>query len=960
MIVAPDPTAVRLPSPGTGPGRDGAAGEGSDTTDSFARHMTQREGHEPRPPRPPEPHPTRSQQPPPPTQGADLQEARTPDAHQPAQQLPPRDPPAQTLPVPDLPLWTLPAQALPPQRLPAQLLPEQPETSANHAIDAADATARGAGSGILRAAMQQDAPAAPLTASPLVPAALLVTAGTSPPTWHTPLRASTALASRPDLDSSSSAARTGGDGVVPAGVPQGDVAAPMPSRSGPARAAAWPSDIAAPLPDPKGLPEPHPERPRDLRLHADRGLPDPTGASPALAGRLAYRAEGERPDDAVLPRAPAVPAAGDRPAATAGDAPPQARPQATDPPVAGRAGPDQQPKARQHPDATSTAPAAASSGWDGVPDVARPVVAPDDARPQTARQRADHVAQEDPHAAAHAGALPGMSRPAPAADASEHRHTAALSAAAPTRPPRERLPADPFSQSGPLPASGTDPLPGKGLPRADRPASDARHDPATAPQAPGTTTAVASASPARASPRGALETPPTGQHPGTEPPTAPDAPASRPSPADTPPASAVIPQGASVRQPPGPTGADRRIAPQAAATPAPDGTRPPPGGDTADDAAVPPAIRSASAQPSSPPTASDVLAARWALQRQAGAGAGTGAPPLHRSLADPIPVELAPHANPDGAAVTPPSGPATTPTARSDVAALPAFASSGPQPAGPDPRAAGVQPPDRQQDGPMAAPDPTRREVATPLVASPASSRAQQLRERVAPSGERAAARASGPAFPAGAQRTGTEPAAPAPAASPSHGPPVASPPVALGGMLLAQAVPGADPVEEAVPPRRDDGAMAPPGAMTAPAIAATSAAPLPGSAGSPQVVAPQLAVAARHLSDGPVEVSLSPSELGRVTLTLIQSDGSIVVAVTAERAETLDLLRRSIGLLAQELQDLGYANPGFTFGEQRRPTAGTPPDAREPDEPRVDPPRPRDHAAILPAAGASGLNLRL
>ena len=150
------------------------------------------------------------------------------------------------------------------------------------------------------------------------------------------------------------------------------------------------------------------------------------------------------------------------------------------------------------------------------------------------------------------------------------------------------------------------------------------------------------------------------------------------------------------------------------------------------------------------------------------------------------------------------------------------------------------------------------------------------------------------------------------------------------------------------------------PRAETAATAALTGAGSMGGAgtpAGAPQL-APQLAMAARALADGPVEIQLAPAELGRVTLTLTAGDGGITVAVLAERAETLDLLRRNIGLLAQELRDLGFASPGFAFAEGRHPrqTAQIPP---------ADAPVSTATVALQPAAAsalpiaATGLDLR-
>lgn len=182
------------------------------------------------------------------------------------------------------------------------------------------------------------------------------------------------------------------------------------------------------------------------------------------------------------------------------------------------------------------------------------------------------------------------------------------------------------------------------------------------------------------------------------------------------------------------------------------------------------------------------------------------------------------------------------------------------------------------------------------------------------------------------------------------HTPPASSPGAAVSGAPA--------PAEDGPLPgaRPDPPASAPLAAPTA----APSASPVAGPAAP--ALAPQLALAARSLPDGPVEIRLSPPELGRVRLTLRTGEAGITVAVLAERGETLDLLRRSIGLLEQELRDLGYANPGFSFDEERRPMPRAPaPFAASGAAPDgADAPM-RPHAAgSSPPAAAAGLDLRL
>lgn len=79
-----------------------------------------------------------------------------------------------------------------------------------------------------------------------------------------------------------------------------------------------------------------------------------------------------------------------------------------------------------------------------------------------------------------------------------------------------------------------------------------------------------------------------------------------------------------------------------------------------------------------------------------------------------------------------------------------------------------------------------------------------------------------------------------------------------------------------------------------------------------------QIADVIRMGRDGTIEVSLKPEELGRVSLQLNGDGTTLNVAVSAERSETLDLLRRNADQLEQELRDLGYENLEFSFADQK------------------------------------------
>lgn len=98
----------------------------------------------------------------------------------------------------------------------------------------------------------------------------------------------------------------------------------------------------------------------------------------------------------------------------------------------------------------------------------------------------------------------------------------------------------------------------------------------------------------------------------------------------------------------------------------------------------------------------------------------------------------------------------------------------------------------------------------------------------------------------------------------------------------------------------------------------------------------------ARTLPDGPVELRLAPTELGRILLTM-QADGErITVLVQAERPETADLLRRSADILQQEMRQAGFGQTAFSFqgGHTDHPAHDQTamPDAAVSDGPAPDP----------------------
>ena len=65
-----------------------------------------------------------------------------------------------------------------------------------------------------------------------------------------------------------------------------------------------------------------------------------------------------------------------------------------------------------------------------------------------------------------------------------------------------------------------------------------------------------------------------------------------------------------------------------------------------------------------------------------------------------------------------------------------------------------------------------------------------------------------------------------------------------------------------------------------------------------------------------PIEITLSPQELGRVRMSILAEDGAITVNIIAERADTLELMRRNIDQLGQTFRSMGYEQISFAFGQ--------------------------------------------
>lgn len=122
-----------------------------------------------------------------------------------------------------------------------------------------------------------------------------------------------------------------------------------------------------------------------------------------------------------------------------------------------------------------------------------------------------------------------------------------------------------------------------------------------------------------------------------------------------------------------------------------------------------------------------------------------------------------------------------------------------------------------------------------------------------------------------------------------------------------------------------------------------------------------QLALAVTQQKQGVTEVALNPQELGRVRMTLMAQDNTMVLSVSAERPETQDLMRRHIEQLGQEFRNLGFQDVKFSFQDRpstsHRPTDDT--DGFAPETNEIDDAQSQTSPAPVAAADA-GLDLRL
>ncbi|MFN6925703.1 MAG: flagellar hook-length control protein FliK [Tabrizicola sp.] len=152
--------------------------------------------------------------------------------------------------------------------------------------------------------------------------------------------------------------------------------------------------------------------------------------------------------------------------------------------------------------------------------------------------------------------------------------------------------------------------------------------------------------------------------------------------------------------------------------------------------------------------------------------------------------------------------------------------------------------------------------------------------------------------------------------------------PVLSGGLTIPAPEPGPARAGGAIAPGADLGLPDP--ADEGPALPVMSPAPLMAQPGLPAPQLPAALSSLPHLTaaiidslarrpDGVTEIALSPAELGQVRLTL-QSDADnparMVVLLSFDRPETMDLFRRHADQLAEALRAAGFTDTRISFGQ--------------------------------------------
>ncbi len=133
-----------------------------------------------------------------------------------------------------------------------------------------------------------------------------------------------------------------------------------------------------------------------------------------------------------------------------------------------------------------------------------------------------------------------------------------------------------------------------------------------------------------------------------------------------------------------------------------------------------------------------------------------------------------------------------------------------------------------------------------------------------------------------------------------------------------------------------------------------------------PRMILVQIAEVVRQQPDRPVELTLSPEELGRLRMSFQSEGASMHIVLSFERPDTLDLMRRHIDQLAQDMREFGMSDVSFTFQQQTSEGGGgTYSDDRSSNpshDPQSDPQGMLDDpvSRVLNIAGRAGVDIRV
>jgi hypothetical protein len=136
-------------------------------------------------------------------------------------------------------------------------------------------------------------------------------------------------------------------------------------------------------------------------------------------------------------------------------------------------------------------------------------------------------------------------------------------------------------------------------------------------------------------------------------------------------------------------------------------------------------------------------------------------------------------------------------------------------------------------------------------------------------------------------------------------------------------------------------------------------------SSSASRTPAEQVADVLRRPLDGVIDVELRPLELGRLRLTFAQSEAGLHVLLAADRPDVLEMMRRQLDQLAQDLRGLGYERLSFSFEAGRGDGGGAMPQrVPETQRPKVGYADAAASVEVMPARGGNapdtGLDLRL